>query len=166
MPQFDCPACNKTLRAPESAAGKKVKCPCGKVISLPASTLSGSAAKNVKAGGVLECVCGKKLRVPADAVGKMIKCSCGLKQVVPAAPSAVSVGGKQVAQPAVAMESLDTPDLSQSDWLSDIPDAPQAPAYAAAPPNAYNQQSFAPPAGSKPAAKCDKQFQQVSRSSR
>ena len=35
--KINCPSCNKTLTAPDSAAGKKAKCPCGQVVTLPAA---------------------------------------------------------------------------------------------------------------------------------
>lgn len=37
MPMIQCPSCGVTLKAPETAVGKNVKCRCGAIIAVPAS---------------------------------------------------------------------------------------------------------------------------------
>jgi uncharacterized RDD family membrane protein YckC len=42
--KIKCPACSKVLSIPESAAGKVVKCPCGKQLRAPAPSAAGAAS--------------------------------------------------------------------------------------------------------------------------
>lgn len=49
--KIKCPACSKVLAIPESAAGKVVKCPCGKQLRAPAAKPAAPSAGAAPAGG-------------------------------------------------------------------------------------------------------------------
>jgi len=80
--QVKCP-CGKLLKVPDTAAGKRVKCPaCGKVLQVPAE--SGIPAPPPAASDkiIVECSCGKKLAAPASAAGKQVRCPA-CKSLIP-----------------------------------------------------------------------------------
>lgn len=110
--QVTCPACNSTLRVPDSMAGKKGKCKCGELISVPAATRSSVASKSdsksqIPSGNratlqqpgnanqpskngdsaeklTVKCgQCGKEIKVPLSMAGKRGKCGCGGVIAVP-----------------------------------------------------------------------------------
>jgi hypothetical protein len=43
--QLKCPGCSRTLKIPETAAGKVVKCPCGKQLRAPGGAAASSTAQ-------------------------------------------------------------------------------------------------------------------------
>lgn len=111
--QLKCP-CGKLLKVPDTAAGKKVKCPgCDKIIQVP-----GPAAPAAPAGTiVVACSCGKKLAAPASAAGKQVRC--------PACQAVLSVPGgaplpETVESPAVGAD--EDPDGFELDMSSDEPE--------------------------------------------
>jgi len=73
--------CGKTLKIPDSLAGKKVKCPsCGHVLSV-----DGDATRPAGGKQTVQCSCGQKLAVPADAMGKKVRCpACSAIVAIPA----------------------------------------------------------------------------------
>ena len=99
MPQFTCPSCQRSLKVGPEAAGKTVRCPCGKQLRVPARPQPPAkkpqppakqpqasakqpqpSAKQPQAAAspdVVLCSCGKQLLVPPEAAGKSIRCPCG-----------------------------------------------------------------------------------------
>lgn len=72
-----CKGCGRTVQAPESMAGKQVKCPgCGGQVKVPGT---GSAAAEASGELELSCRdCGRVFNVPLDERGEVVSCpSCG-----------------------------------------------------------------------------------------
>ncbi len=65
--KIKCPACAKVLSIPDSAAGKVVKCPCGKQLKAPAAP-AGSAA-NASGGGTPNPATNSPARKPTASGG-------------------------------------------------------------------------------------------------
>jgi hypothetical protein len=70
--------CGKRFAAPDTYAGKRVKCPgCGEGVSIP-STNGSSAARGKPDKISIKCSCGQVVAVVSELVGKAVKCpSCG-----------------------------------------------------------------------------------------
>jgi len=80
--QVKCP-CGKLLKVPDTAAGKRVKCPaCGKVFQVPDGPSAPPSTPAASDKIIVECSCGKKLAVPANAAGKQVRCPA-CKAVIP-----------------------------------------------------------------------------------
>lgn len=80
-------SCGAQFKAPDSAAGKRVKCPkCAEPVTIPAAKSAGQSATIP-----VTCQCGKSLSVPAKYQGKQIACpACKAKLTVGAAAKAKS----------------------------------------------------------------------------
>ncbi len=96
--QIKCP-CGKRLQVPDSAAGKRVKCPsCRKVLEIPAAAAVPPPAPSVAPGAdseklVVVCSCGTKMAVPVSAAGKRVRCpKCKETMDIPAPPAADEFG--------------------------------------------------------------------------
>ena len=86
MIEFPCPHCRKTVRTPDSTAGKRGKCPhCGQLTSIPQAIQPSQPA--APADPIIEFVCGgchKKVRVPLAQAGKKGRCPhCGVVSRIP-----------------------------------------------------------------------------------
>ena len=95
--EFNCQSCSRLMRTPDSAAGKKGKCPhCGVMMAIP---LTSDPQANVASGGAhgsdakttddkieFPCPqCSLPVRTPASAAGKKGKCpNCGVVVQIPA----------------------------------------------------------------------------------
>lgn len=87
--QYKC-ACGKTLKVPDTMAGKQARCPgCGNVFTVPAANVPIAPP----AGGkiFITCACGKRLAAPPGAVDRQVRCpGCGAAVPVPGAGTAES----------------------------------------------------------------------------
>jgi len=98
--QVTCP-CGKLLKVPDTAVGKRVKCPaCGKVFQVPAEPDDSAPAPAAIDKIIVECSCGKKLAAPASAAGKQVRC--------PACKSLIPVPGGEEADDGSPGFSLET----------------------------------------------------------
>lgn len=113
--------CQARLKVPDTAAGRKIKCPkCGNAVSVPAADapIPDPAPKppveppispvrtpaQIPPGApiAVACTCGAKLRVPTAAAGKKVKCpKCGEAISVPEGANTQP----PAAEPDVATES-------------------------------------------------------------
>lgn len=71
--QIACPSCSRKLKVADEQRGKRVKCPCGKILAVGSPSASPPPPKS-KNPRVITCDCGSKLKVPASAAGKQVKC--------------------------------------------------------------------------------------------
>ena len=109
MLRFQCPVCQKRLKAKESVAGQHLLCPaCRAPLQVPGSQTAGHFRREPGSWGtppppplpVLEplppapleakihfaCPCGKLFRVGPRHAGKVFGCTaCGLRLIVPSA---------------------------------------------------------------------------------
>ncbi len=89
MIQFKCPACRKSISAPEYAVGKNCKCKCGEVVRVPMPpavaglpSLRGQSATERKAAGSAfrdpqEIVSPVRTSNPTRSAERAIKCAIG-----------------------------------------------------------------------------------------
>jgi hypothetical protein len=129
MIQIECDSCKRKLRAPVTAAGKMVACPCGVKIQVAGAEESIAATK--KSVGTTRkspavtgsksadyfthgCPCGRNLRVARSGTEKSAKCPCGKVFAVPAVPAVFALETKPPAK---------EPLPSVSDWTSELPAA-------------------------------------------
>ena len=87
---LQCAGCGAKFQAPETLAGKRVKCPkCSAAIVVGERPQQPSGQATPANEGappmVVACNCGKKLRAKAELAGKRVKCpACGQPLAVPA----------------------------------------------------------------------------------
>lgn len=108
---FNCPQCNKLFKAQPDAVGKRIKCPCGTRLAVPAPATTGRAkpaapaAPKTVATVSFNCnLCRKRHTVPVDLAGQKGRCDCGLAYVVPT-PSAVKAKADAEAKAAAEAEA-------------------------------------------------------------
>jgi len=83
-----CPHCSHTLRAPEEARGRRVRCPaCGEAFDVPRHDEGAAEAGGRKA----RCLCGHLILLSDATPGTMVRCpACRRRLTVPGAPPGAS----------------------------------------------------------------------------
>ncbi len=145
MIKFKCTSCGSVMRAALSDVGKKTKCPCGKVIPIPAPPQN-AASENKPAtpqthaasAKIVQCPsCKTSLRVRAENLQKAVRCSCGHVfrsngSGGTTAPTTQPVSPQPIPVAAIADPAPAAPATSLFDSIPTPP--PSQPAYAPPPP--------------------------------
>jgi hypothetical protein len=130
--------CGKRFRVKPELAGKRVKCPsCQSPLQIPSAAAPASPSPPI----AVTCECGQRFRAPAHLAGKRVKCSVCQQPISVPDPQAASPAAPDPLDFGIAPPSSDPLQSPSDDPLgsptgfdwNEIPAAPAAPAFSAAP---------------------------------
>lgn len=126
--EFDCPHCNQLVATPESAAGKKGRCPsCKSVVQIPmASTKKMAPVRQVAPNEAFEFPCpscGNAMRATGALIGKKGRCASCKSVVTIEAPrdTAAPVSNQAVSnQPASGKSARAVDNIDEDSLIADF----------------------------------------------